>query len=240
MGHPVTSSKPTGCRLGDSTAEHRITFTATNSTGRDMHVAYITLARVVRSRSLLYTERALTKQGEGNKMSEVTGIIKNINEAAKFIGTPITSGKRETHQGSEPSAWFEDENNQVKGFVYSDLCVVTAPLVVDGREIAELRVAKEASDPTTIVDSIQEAMKMRDTMFSCLSVLTDNKMKVGVLGNLVTVPGRLYRTVIRVQKDDLFISGRDKDEIVQFLHDAEVIGSTEPVDTYGIRYPLAK
>lgn len=129
---------------------------------------------------------------------------------------------------------------RLKGIIYSDLCVVTAPLVADGREIAELRVAKEASDPATIVDSVQESMKMRDTMFSCLSVLTDNKMKVGVLGNLVTVPGHLYRTVIRIQKDDLYISGRDKDEIVQVLHDAGVIGSTEPVDDYGIRYPLAK
>lgn len=189
---------------------------------------------------LLYTKRALTKQGEGNKMSEVTGIIKNINEAAKVIGTPITSGKRETHQSSEPSAWFEDESNQVKGVIYSDLCVVTAPLVVDGQEIAELRVAKESSDPATIVDSIQEAMKMRDTMFACLDILTDKKMKVGVLGNLVTVPGHLYRTVIRIQKDDLYISGRDKDNVVQALCDAGVIGSTEPVDAYGIRYPLAK
>lgn len=117
---------------------------------------------------------------------------------------------------------------------------MTAPLVVDGREIAELRVAKEASDPATIVDSIQEATRMRDTMFACLDVLTDDKMKVGVLGNLVTVPGRLYRTVVRIQKDDLYISGRDKYEIVQVLHDAGVIGSTEPVDDYGIRYPLAK
>ncbi len=173
-------------------------------------------------------------------MSEVTGIIKNINEAAKVIGTPITSGKRETHQSSEPSAWFEDESNQVKGVIYSDLCVVTAPLVVDGQEIAELRVAKESSDPATIVDSIQEAMKMRDTMFACLDILTDKKMKVGVLGNLVTVPGHLYRTVIRIQKDDLYISGRDKDNVVQALCDAGVIGSTEPVDAYGIRYPLAK
>ena len=173
-------------------------------------------------------------------MSEVMEIIKNVNEASKVLGVHIASGEREDHQGSAPSVWFEDESNQVKGFVYSDLCVVTAPLVVDGREIAELRVAKEASDPTTIVDSIQEAMKMRDTMFSCLSALTDEKMKVGVLGNLVTVPGRLYRTVIRVQKDDLYISGRDKDKIVQALHDAGVIGSTEPVDDYGIRYPLAK
>ena len=189
---------------------------------------------------LLYTKRALTKQGEGNKMSEVTGIIKNINKAAKVIGTPITSGKRETHQSSEPSAWFEDESNQVKGVIYSDLCVVTAPLVVDGQEIAELRVAKESSDPATIVDSIQEAMKMRDTMFACLDILTDKKMKVGVLGNLVTVPGHLYRTVIRIQKDDLYISGRDKDNVVQALCDAGVIGSTEPVDAYGIRYPLAK
>lgn len=173
-------------------------------------------------------------------MSEVTEIIKNINEASKVLGVHIASGEREDHQGSAPSVWFEDENNQVKGFVYSDLCVVTAPLVVDGREIAELRVAKESSDPATIVDSVQESMKMRDTMFACLDILTDKKMKVGVLGNLVTVPGHLYRTVIRIQKDDLYISGRDKDEIVQFLHDAEVIGSTEPVDTYGIRYPLAK
>lgn len=173
-------------------------------------------------------------------MSEVAEIIKNINEASKVLGVHIASGEREDHQGSAPSVWFEDESNQVKGIIYSDLCVVTAPLVADGREIAELRVAKEASDPTTIVDSIQEAMKMRDTMFSCLDVLTDNKMKVGVLGNLVTVPGRLYRTVIRVQKDDLYISGRDKDKIVQALHDAGVIGSTEPIDAYGIRYPLAK
>jgi hypothetical protein len=173
-------------------------------------------------------------------MSEVMGIIKNINEASEILGTPLASSKRETHQDSEPSVWFKDENNQVKGVIYSDLCVVTAPLVVDGREIAELRVAKEASDPTTIVDSIQEAMKMRDTMFSCLSALTDEKMKVGVLGNLVTVPGRLYRTVIRVQKDDLYISGRDKNEVIQALCDAGVISSTEPVDDYGIRYPLAK
>jgi hypothetical protein len=167
-------------------------------------------------------------------------IIKNINEASEILGTPLASSKRETHQDSEPSVWFKDESNQVKGVVYSDLCVVTAPLVVDGREIAELRVAKEASDPATIVDSIQEATRMRDTMFACLDVLTDDKMKVGVLGNLVTVPGRLYRTVVRIQKDDLYISGRDKDEIVQVLHDAGVIGSTEPVDDYGIRYPLAK
>lgn len=173
-------------------------------------------------------------------MSEIAEIIKNINEASKALGTLLDSGKRETHQDSEPSVWFEDESNQVKGVVYSDLCVVTAPLVVDGREIAELRAAKEASDPATIVDSIQEAMKMRDTMFSCLDVLTDNEMKVGVLGNLVSVPGRLYRTVIRVQKDDLFISGRDKDKIVQALCDAGVISSAGPVDTYGIRYPLAK
>lgn len=173
-------------------------------------------------------------------MSEVMEIIKNINEAAKVLGTPLASGERETHQASEPSAWFEDESNQVKGFVYSDLCVVTAPLVVDGREIAELRVAKEASDPATIVDSVQESMKMRDTMFACLDILTDKKMKVGVLGNLVTVPGHLYRTVIRIQKDDLYVSGRDKDEIVQALCDAGVIGSMNPVDTYGIRYPLAK
>lgn len=173
-------------------------------------------------------------------MSEVTEIIKNINEASKALGTLLASGKRETHQDSEPSVWFEDESNQVKGVIYSDLCVVTAPLVVDGREIAELRVAKEASDPATIVDSIQEAMRMRDTMFACLNVLTDNKMKVGVLGNLVTVPGHLYRTVIRIQKDDLYISGRDKDNVVQVLCDVGVIGSTEPVDDYGIRYPLAK
>lgn len=173
-------------------------------------------------------------------MSEVTEIIKNINEASKVLGVHIASGEREDHQGSAPSVWFEDKNNQVKGFVYSDLCVVTAPLVVDGREIAELRAAKESSDPATIVDSIQEAMKMRDTMFSCLDILTDKKMKVGVLGNLVTVPGHLYRTVIRIQKDDIYISGRDKDKIVQALCDAGVIGSTEPVDDYGIRYPLAK
>lgn len=173
-------------------------------------------------------------------MSEMAEIIKNINEASEILGTPLASSKRETHQDSEPSVWFKDESNQVKGVVYSDLCVVTAPLVVDGREIAELRVAKEASDPATIVDSIQEATRMRDTMFACLDVLTDDKMKVGVLGNLVTVPGRLYRTVVRIQKDDLYISGRDKDEIVQVLHDAGVIGSTEPVDDYGIRYPLAK
>lgn len=173
-------------------------------------------------------------------MSEIAEIIKNINEASKVLGTPITSGKRESHEDSEPSAWFEDDSNQVKGIIYSDLCVVTAPLVVDGREIAELRVAKEASEPTTIVDSIQEAMKMRDTMFSCLDVLTDNEMKVGVLGNLVTVPGHLYRTVIRIQKDDLYISGRDKNEVIQALCDAGVIGSAEPIDAYGIRYPLAK
>ena len=173
-------------------------------------------------------------------MSEMAEIIKNINEASEILGTPLASSKRETHQDSEPSVWFKDESNQVKGVVYSDLCVVTAPLVVDGREIAELRVAKEASDPATIVDSVQESMRMRDTMFACLDVLTDKKMKVGVLGNLVTVPGRLHRTVVRVQKDDLFISGRDKDEIVQALYDAGVIGSTEPVDDYGIRYPLAK
>lgn len=173
-------------------------------------------------------------------MSEVMEIIKNINETSKVLGVHIASGEREDHQGSAPSAWFEDESNQVKGFVYSDLCVVTAPLVVDGREIAELRVAKESSDPTTIVDSIQEAMRMRDIMFACLDVLTDNKMKVGVLGNLVTVPGRLYRTVIRIQKDDLFISGRDRDNVVQALCDAGVIGSAEPIDAYGIRYPLAK
>lgn len=173
-------------------------------------------------------------------MSEIAEIIKNINEASKVLGVHIASGEREDHQGSAPSVWFEDENNQVKGFVYSDLCVVTAPLVVDGREIAELRVAKEASDPATIVDSIQEAMRMRDTMFACLDVLTDKKMKVGVLGNLVTVPGHLYRTVIRIQKDDLYISGRDKDNVVQALYDAGVISSTEPVDTYGIRYPLSK
>ena len=173
-------------------------------------------------------------------MSEVMGIIKNINEASEILGTPLASSKRETHQDSEPSVWFKDESNQVKGVVYSDLCVVTAPLVVDGREIAELRVAKEASDPATIVDSVQESMKMRDTMFACLNVLTDNKMKVGVVGNLVTVPGHLYRTVIRIQKDDLYISGRDKDNVVQALGDVGVISSTEPVDTYGIRYPLAK
>ena len=173
-------------------------------------------------------------------MSEVAEIIKNINEASKVLGVHIASGEREDHQGSAPSVWFEDESNQVKGIIYSDLCVVTAPLVADGREIAELRVAKEASDPTTIVDSIQESMRMRDTMFSCLNVLTDNKMKVGVLGNLVTVPGHLYRTVIRVQKDDLYISGRDKDNVVQVLCDARVISSMEPVETYGIRYPLAK
>ena len=173
-------------------------------------------------------------------MSEIAEIIKNINEASKALGTLLASGKRETHQDSEPSAWFEDENNQVKGFVYSDLCVVTAPLVVDGREIAELRVAKESSDPATIVDSIQEAMKMRDTMFACLDILTDKKMKVGVLGNLVTVPGHLYRTVIRIQKDDLYISGRDKDNVVQALCDAGVIGSAELIDAYGIRYSLSK
>lgn len=173
-------------------------------------------------------------------MSEVMGIIKNINEVSEILGTPLASSKRETHQDSEPSVWFKDESNQVKGVVYSDLCVVTAPLVVDGREIAELRVAKEASDPATIVDSVQEATRMRDTMFACLNVLTDNKMKVGVLGNLVTVPGHLYRTVIRIQKDDLYISGRDKDNIVQALHDAGVIDSMDPVDDYGIRYPLAK
>ena len=173
-------------------------------------------------------------------MSEVTEIIKNINEASKVLGVHIASGEREDHQGSTPSVWFEDDSNQAKGVIYSDLCVVTAPLVVDGREIAELRVAKESSDPATIVDSVQEAMKMRDTMFSCLDVLTDNEMKVGVLGNLVTVPGRLYRTVIRIQKDDLYISGRDKEKVVQALCDAGVIGSTEPVDDYGIRYPLAK
>ena len=173
-------------------------------------------------------------------MSEVMEIIKNIGEASEILGSPLTSGKRKNHQDSTPSAWLKDASNQIKGIVYSDLCVVTAPLVVDGREIAELRVAKESSDPATIVDSIHEATRMRDTMFSCLDILTDKKMKVGVLGNLVTVPGHLYRTVIRIQKDDLYISGRDKDEIVQFLHDAEVIGSTEPVDTYGIRYPLAK
>lgn len=173
-------------------------------------------------------------------MSEVTEIIKNINEVSKVLGTHIASGEREDHQGSAPSVWFEDDSNQVKGVIYPDLCVVTAPLVVDGRGIAEMRVAKEDSAPATIVDSIQEAMKMRDTMFSCLSALTDKKMKVGVLGNLVTVPGRLYRTVIRVQKDDLFISGRDKDEIVQALYDAGVIGSAEPIDAYGIRHPLSK
>ena len=173
-------------------------------------------------------------------MSEMAEIIKNINEASEILGTPLASSKRETHQDSEPSVWFKDESNQVKGVVYSDLCVVTAPLVVDGREIAELRVAKEASDPATIVDSVQESMKMRDTMFACLNVLTDNKMKVGVLGNLVTVPGHLYRTVIRIQKDDLYISGRDKDNVVQALCDVGVISSTEPVDAYGIRYPLSK
>ena len=86
-------------------------------------------------------------------MSEIAEIIKNINEASKVLGTPITSGKRESHEDSEPSAWFEDDSNQVKGIIYSDLCVVTAPLVVDDREIAELRVAKEASDPATIVDT---------------------------------------------------------------------------------------
>lgn len=173
-------------------------------------------------------------------MSEVTEIIKNINEVSKVLGTHIASGEREDHQGSAPSVWFEDDSNQVKGVIYPDLCVVTAPLVVDGRGIAEMRVAKEDSAPATIVDSIQEAMKMRDTMFACLDILTDDKMKVGVLGNLVTVPGRLYRTVIRVQKDDLFISGRDKDEIVQALYDAGVIGSAEPIDAYGIRHPLSK
>lgn len=167
-------------------------------------------------------------------------IIKNINEASEILGTPLASSKRETHQDSEPSVWFKDESNQVKGVVYSDLCVVTAPIVVDGREIAELRVAKEASDPATIVDSVQESMRMRDTMFACLDVLTDKKMKVGVLGNLVTVPGRLYRTVVRIQKDDLYISGRDKDNVVQALCDVGVISSTEPVDAYGIRYPLSK
>ena len=186
------------------------------------------------------TLNAQSPNREGSKVSEIAEIIKNINEASKALGTLLASGKRETHQDSEPSAWFEDENNQVKGFVYSDLCVVTAPLVVDGQEIAELRVAKESSDPATIVDSIHESMKMRDTMFSCLSALTDEKMKVGILGNLVTVPGHLYRTVIRIQKDDLYISGRDKDNVVQALCDAGVIGSTEPVDDYGIRYPLAK
>lgn len=173
-------------------------------------------------------------------MSEMAEIIKNINEASEILGTPLASSKRETHQDSEPSVWFKDESSQVKGVVYSDLCVVTAPLVVDGREIAELRVAKEASDPATIVDSVQESMRMRDTMFACLDVLTDKKMKVGVLGNLVTVPGRLYRTVVRIQKDDLYISGRDKDNVVQALCDVGVISSTEPVDAYGIRYPLSK
>ena len=173
-------------------------------------------------------------------MSEMAEIIKNINEASEILGTPLASSKRETHQDSEPSVWFKDESNQVKGVVYSDLCVVTAPLVVEGREIAELRVAKEASDPATIVDSVQESMRMRDTMFACLDVLTDKKMKVGVLGNLVTVPGRLYRTVVRIQKDDLYISGRDKDNVVQALCDVGVISSTEPVDAYGIRYPLSK
>ena len=173
-------------------------------------------------------------------MTEIAEIIKNINEASKVLGTPLVSGERETHQDSEPSAWFKDESNQVKGTVYSDLCSVVATLAVDGREITALKAAKEASDPATIVESVQEAMKMRDTMFACLSTLTDEKMKVGILGSLITVPGNLYRTVIRVQKDDLFISGRDKGKVVQTLRDAGVIGSMDPVDTHGIRYPLTK
>lgn len=172
-------------------------------------------------------------------MSEVTEIIKNISEASEILGTPLTSGERKTHNNS-PSAWFKDEANWVEGIVYSDLCVATAPLAVDGRKITELRIVKDTSDPATIVDSIQVAMRLRDTMFACLSALTDKKMKVGVLGNLVILPGRLYHTVVRIQKDDLFVIGRDKNEVVQALHNAGVIGSMEPVDTYGSRYPLAK
>lgn len=86
-------------------------------------------------------------------MSEVTEIIKNISEASEILGSPLTSGERKNHQDSTPSAWLKDASNQIKGIVYSDLCVVTAPLAVDGREIAELRVAKDASDPATIVDT---------------------------------------------------------------------------------------
>ena len=99
------------------------------------------------------TLNAQSPNREGSKVSEIAEIIKNINEASEILGTPLASSKRETHQDSEPSVWFEDESNQVKGVIYSDLCVVTAPLVVDDREIAELRVAKEASDPATIVDT---------------------------------------------------------------------------------------
>lgn len=33
-------------------------------------------------------------------MSEIAEIIKNINEASKVLGTHITSGEREDHQGS--------------------------------------------------------------------------------------------------------------------------------------------